>query len=230
MPREKLSAEVRDEIESLIGTEFKKGERIPPEDELCKRFRVSRATLREAIRELVSAHVLEVRRGVGTFVTHHPGLVEDPYGMRFMDQSVLIKDVFETSILVEPGIASLCAERITPEELQQLKDVEEQIASLSAQYDKDPSPELEEQLFYQDGQFHMLVARFTGNVVLYYFFRSYSHNIEENIEAANVRHALKSIREYHPLLLDDFERHDGKSASEHMLKHDQEINDSFDID
>src|SRR6201986_4747840 len=43
--------------------------RLPPEDGLVERFKVSRTTVRKAIQNLVERGLVEVRRGKGTFVT-----------------------------------------------------------------------------------------------------------------------------------------------------------------
>jgi len=44
------------------------GEHLPPEAELAERFRVSRSTVREAIRRLSDQGYLEARQGKGTFI------------------------------------------------------------------------------------------------------------------------------------------------------------------
>ena len=49
------------------------GEKLPNELELSQELGVSRTTLREAIRSLVTQGVLEVRRGKGTFVSEQVG-------------------------------------------------------------------------------------------------------------------------------------------------------------
>lgn len=44
------------------------GTQIPPEEQLCEQFRVSRVTIRHALRNLVSQGLLDRERGRGTFV------------------------------------------------------------------------------------------------------------------------------------------------------------------
>ena len=53
----------------IAGGEFQPGARLPPEAELAAVLGASRNTAREAVRALTTAHVLDVRRGDGTFVT-----------------------------------------------------------------------------------------------------------------------------------------------------------------
>ena len=54
------------------------GEKIASENELAQRFNVSRNTLREAVKILVSKGVLDVKRGSGTFVTSSSTIDDDP--------------------------------------------------------------------------------------------------------------------------------------------------------
>ena len=49
------------------------GERLPSEQELMKELSVGRGTIREAIKSLVSRNIVEIRRGVGTFVAEKTG-------------------------------------------------------------------------------------------------------------------------------------------------------------
>lgn len=49
---------------------FPVGSLLPTESALCERFGVSRHTIREALRELKDARLIESRRGSGTIVTH----------------------------------------------------------------------------------------------------------------------------------------------------------------
>ncbi len=56
--------------EKIERGEFKPGDRIPPEDELCKTFGISRTPIRQALAELVNEGLLLRRRGQGTFVSN----------------------------------------------------------------------------------------------------------------------------------------------------------------
>lgn len=61
-----LYVRVREHLRNML-LDLKLGEVIPAEPVLCKRFRVSRITLRKAIDELVSDGLLIRRQGRGTF-------------------------------------------------------------------------------------------------------------------------------------------------------------------
>ena len=55
--------------EMIASGELAPGARLPPEADLASLLGASRNTVREAVRALVTARVLDVRRGDGTYVT-----------------------------------------------------------------------------------------------------------------------------------------------------------------
>jgi len=87
MPALTLYAKIEETIATEIAQgEYSPGDQLPTEDALLQRFQVSRITVRRAIQNLVSRGLLEIRRGLGTFVlsprieaelTKLTGFVED---------------------------------------------------------------------------------------------------------------------------------------------------------
>ena len=93
----------------MIGKEYPVGSQIPSEGELSDQFDVSRTTIREAVKSLCARNVLEIRRGVGTFVKHEPGVADDPFGLRFINIHDTVRDLAEFSYMVQPMFAALAA-------------------------------------------------------------------------------------------------------------------------
>lgn len=62
-------------IEDVINGKYEVGDVIPTQNELAEAFRVSRATVREAIKELIHRGILQTVKGKGTFVLSKPGEV-----------------------------------------------------------------------------------------------------------------------------------------------------------
>jgi len=89
------------------------GEQLPPERELAETFGVSRVTLREAIKALRAADLVESRRGRGggTFVV--APRAASPARTNQIDPSVMpaLNDTLELRRIVEPGAAALAAGR-----------------------------------------------------------------------------------------------------------------------
>ena len=63
--------EIADYLRALVA-EREPGDRLPSEAELCRRFKVSRMTARQALQTLEQEHLLHRKRGKGTFVSPRP--------------------------------------------------------------------------------------------------------------------------------------------------------------
>ena len=70
-----LSQRLHEDLAQLIAA-TEPGGRLPAEPELAKRLKVSRATLREAMRTFETQGLLYRRQGSGTFVTHPSQVIE----------------------------------------------------------------------------------------------------------------------------------------------------------
>lgn len=69
-PSSSLHEQVRqDLLDRILAGEYKFGDRLPPEDELCDYYGVSRITVRRAVSELAAQYIVVRRRGIGTEVT-----------------------------------------------------------------------------------------------------------------------------------------------------------------
>ena len=104
--------------EQIIAGEFAKGGQLPNEFQLAEQLDVGRGTIREAIKILASKHIVEIRRGYGTYIAEKPGRIEDPLGLTFIDdKKKLASDLYELRLLIEPPIAALAAERASEADL-----------------------------------------------------------------------------------------------------------------
>src|SRR5947209_12492396 len=67
--RSRIYEHIVEQIHALIREgRWAPGDQIPPERELAERFRVSRTSVREALRALEMQGVIDSRQGGGTFV------------------------------------------------------------------------------------------------------------------------------------------------------------------
>lgn len=117
--RSSLVDQVAGRMESLIDAgEWPVGERIPTEMELADQFEVSRNTLREAIRALVHAGLLQTRQGSGTYVCSS-SVLEAAIRKRVGRADVL--DTLEVRHALEREAALLAAVRRNAENLEELR-------------------------------------------------------------------------------------------------------------
>lgn len=142
----------------IIRGELGPGQRLPAEAELAQRLKVSRNSLREAVRALCAARVLEVRRGDGTYVSSlEPATLLGGLGLLsdlMTDNTVL--ELFEIRRLVEPQATGLAATRITDHD----------IAEITSSLDKMRAATSVEELIGYDYEFHGRIMRVTGNETL----------------------------------------------------------------
>lgn len=115
-----LAEQAAGQIAAMITQEhrFHPGDKLPNEMELSEELGVSRITLREAIRMLRARGVVEVRRGVGTFVLTEPGGAEDaaPDAPEFGGAS--LGELLEACLALEPAAAARAGKDASQEALE----------------------------------------------------------------------------------------------------------------
>jgi GntR family transcriptional repressor for pyruvate dehydrogenase complex len=131
------------------------GDKLPAERSLADRMQISRATVREAVRVLAEAGVVEVRPGArgGTFVrseTVPSDLLEEGTQLRAEE----VAGVLEARRLLEPQVAKLAARTARDGELDELADIIE--LQRESVHDRARFLQL-------DLRFHLALARATAN-------------------------------------------------------------------
>src|SRR3954462_11465226 len=110
---------IRDLIQS---GELPPGTKLPPEQQLAAELGMSRNLTREAVKALVVARVLEIRRGDGTYVTSlEPALLLEGLGsaVELLHGDTLL-ELTEVRRLFEPVATGLAAARISDEALAEV--------------------------------------------------------------------------------------------------------------
>lgn len=152
---------IHEEIIAQIHDQFAEGrwkpeDRLPSERELSERFRVSRASVREAIRALESLGLVTIKTGEGTFVASGSEVLLSPLVSVILQQKDVLLDIFEARKVIEPEIAALAAKRASPEEIRQMEEILEDQAREIARGDTGVEA---------DTAFHSLLTQSTKNKV-----------------------------------------------------------------
>jgi DNA-binding FadR family transcriptional regulator len=98
----------------IVNGDIADGAMLPKQDELLQEFRVSRPSLREALRILETEGLLTVRRGnVGGAVVQVPHAESAAYmfGLVLQSRNVTLQDLADAIRHIEPAAAVLCAQR-----------------------------------------------------------------------------------------------------------------------
>lgn len=129
MVQKRLSDRVADDIISMIAIEkrFLPGDKLPNENEFSEELNISRTTLREAIRILVTNSILEIRRGKGTYVKEDVD-VNNMESLGFLaDAKINAKDLYEMRLIFEPEAAYYATIRASDTELKRILEYGRQI-------------------------------------------------------------------------------------------------------
>lgn len=153
-----LAEQTADYIVGLIvDNNWESGNKLPNEYELASQLNVSRNTLREAIRALVSRNILEIRRGDGTYIAENCGVTDDPMGLKFIkDKYKMVLDLLEIRFMIEPQLASMAALNAKEEECQSLYELCREVENKILR--KQPYEE-------RDMEFHVMIAKMSDNIL-----------------------------------------------------------------
>jgi len=171
-PGRRRGAGVTDEaierIRELIASgEWGPGTRLPREADLAKQLGLSRNSLREAVRALSLARVLEVRQGDGTYVSSlEPGeLLAPTLSATHLLRGRTVLELFEVRRMLEPQAAALAAARGDADVVGALRQELDRMIAAGDRADE---------LVEADAAFHDVIARAPGNGVLRELLRSLS--------------------------------------------------------
>lgn len=122
MQDKSLSEQTAEKIFKMITVDNKylPGDKLPNENDLSTELKVSRTTLREAIKILIANNILEIRRGKGTYVTFRENINEDFCLNNSMAARIGLRDLMEIRLIIEPEIAYLAAKRATEKEIEKI--------------------------------------------------------------------------------------------------------------
>jgi GntR family transcriptional repressor for pyruvate dehydrogenase complex len=111
--RQRLSEQVAQHLRELIVEgDIAAGEALPTERELARRFAVSSVVIREALNSLSVTGLVEIRHGVGSFVTSPDRWqVAEPIATLIRSGRADLLQVVEVRAIIELEISGLAAER-----------------------------------------------------------------------------------------------------------------------
>jgi GntR family transcriptional regulator, transcriptional repressor for pyruvate dehydrogenase complex len=213
----RVSDQAYEQIRDLIFRgQLKPGEQVMSERELAQALGVSRPTVREAIKQLVTMGLLEHRQGQGTFVRsieEQRGL--NPLAAMIEGHNPTLEELLEVRMGLEGQAVSLAAQRATPEDLQILEKAlthmlaENQAGRLGIE---------------EDVSFHMAIAFATKNPVQVHIMKTFydllHYGIKENLhflyeDPAN----LDAIGQQHTEIFQGIKDHDREAAYTAMIRH-----------
>jgi GntR family transcriptional repressor for pyruvate dehydrogenase complex len=182
--RRRLSSIVAQEItKRIIDGQLKTGDPLPSEAEICKQFNVSKPTAREAIDHLSVMGIVRVQQGKQTTVSPLNSLVlEDFFRYAVQTYPEGLYDIIELRRGLETEAAALAAERITDEEVVQLRAIAERLRTglnspaewMSADY-----------------EFHAAIVRASKNKLILQTFNGISEHVRYVQRVAHMQRDMR---------------------------------------
>ena len=213
----RIHEDVFNQIRQLIKDgRLRAGDQLPSERELSETFKVSRTSVREALRALESQGLVVSRTGTGNFVAELPvEALVGPLARLLIDEKKALADVFEMRKLIEPHIAALAAERASRTDILRLKKiVAKQIQAVTLGHSGVEA----------DAELHFSISRATGNQALQKLvsglMEMLSRSREESLQTAERRESSIAA---HRRIISAIEKHDCSKARSEMRRHIEQV-------
>ena len=211
---ENVSAQIRSQIEQGA---WKEGDRIQSEMELAKLFQVSRGSIREAIKSLQMAGIVEAHSGQGTFVAPNAlQKIRDGHLADMLSNTEYLDDVLQCRYIIESYTTRVASQVSTPEDIAYLR---QNFAEMMACEEKKDYHGLDRCGI----EFHAYIVGMLKNKVLSAIYNSLTQALME--ERSEFSGADKNSELYyeghidHKRLIDAFEAHDMQTAEEIIKQH-----------
>ena len=211
MENRTLGEKAADELIRLIREKgYQPGQKLPTEYELSEFLNVSRNTVREALRVLVSRNIVTIRQGSGTFVSAKNGVADDPLGFSLVeDQKKLVRDLLQVRCIIEPQIAALAAENAQASDLELLRRICAEVEACIEQR-KDFSQ--------KDQEFHIQIAKCSHNIVMSNLIPVISEGVSLFSSTVSQQEYVQTIKSHREILQAIQSRHPVQ-AQQTMLFH-----------
>lgn len=213
--KEELSQRTADVLRQMIVQKqtYQVGQKLPNENDLSAQLGISRTTLREAIRILVSEGLLYVERGNGTFVSSQMDVKTDPQ-LDIHAKKITLRDLYEARMIIEPEAAVLACKRATQEDIDYIlkvgKEVQEWIL-------KDPTSS---ERIEVEAEFHSSIVRACHNDFLAQFTPIIKETIEKTFDLhLNLDVIAEDAYKEHILIMDFLKRRDAQALKSAVTIH-----------
>jgi len=214
--RDKVYEGVAKQIERLILKKLQPGDKLPSERELAEMLRVSRSSIRDAIRSLELMGMVEPRQGAGTIVREisSESLV-NPLANALKRKGELIGELLDFRRMLEPQLASRAATRVSPDELAELEEILDR---------QDRKLRLGESTIGEDSEFHYAIALASGNSVVLKVLDTLMDLLRDSRERSlQVDGRPQKSLAGHRRILAALKRHDAESAKVAMRRHIEDV-------
>ena len=215
--KKRLSEDAINQIRDLIlGEGMLPGDKLPTERELGKALKVSRPSIREALRMLEIMGFVYVKPGRGIYVKEVDGDLFNPLSNWLTSHKDTLKNHFEARLMLEPTVAGVAALRAKDADFEKL-----QIAINKFEENRREKDLVA--MIRADIEFHSLIVESTGNRVIQLLFETLARFSFDGWKAAlRIKSRSKRAAQEHISILEALRRRDKDAAHIRMEQHIRE--------
>lgn len=201
-------AQVKD---MLIGGQLKAGDMLPTENSLAQMCRVSRGSVREAMKILNAYGIIDIRRGEGTFVCEKPSkFMFNPLLFQILVKDYDMASLVEIRQIIETGVMQLVIHYATDQEILELERVNQEFTREMEAY---PNSSLE-RMRELDIRFHRMTGEYSHNPLLREIYSFIIDLFEPSIDPTR-----PGVADNHRGMVAALKRRDEQGALEYLKKH-----------
>lgn len=214
-----LANSAADQIRQLIAVDIlRPGDSLPGERELAERMKISRTSVRAALKTLIAEGLLVSRHGAGLKVSENLGnTISDPLIHLLSHSPGVIGDYLDFRGIIESECAAEAADHANRGEREQIQRAHE--AMLQAIEEKDLAKAAK-----ADVEFHMSIVEATGNVVSIQINRCLHTLLTDGVERSHriiseEEDAWSELARQHEQILEAIDNKDANAARDTMRAH-----------
>jgi GntR family transcriptional repressor for pyruvate dehydrogenase complex len=214
--RNRVYEEVAKQIEKLILTKLHAGDKLPSERELAEMLRVSRGSIRDAIRSLELMGLVEARQGTGTIVREvSADSLVVPFANALKRRKELVTELLDFRKMLEPSLAARAAAHVSAEELVEMEDI------LRRQEEKQRQGDA---AIEEDSEFHYSIALASDNSVVLKVIDILMDLLRDTrARSLQVEGRPQKSLSGHRRILAAIKRHDAEAARAAMRRHLEDV-------
>ena len=191
------------------------GSRLPAERDLAKALRVSRSSLRQALKVMEIMGVISQQVGHGTYLkTGASSILSEPMEFLILMDGISSHEVLEARMIVEPELAARAASRSTQEDLNKLRRAVRSMEESGRDHIR---------LTEQDLLFHRAIFDAAGNRLCSLMFSVLHKSVHRVIKLTSRMVDLQHTVKFHKRIYAAIARKDPEGARVRMLEHLEDV-------
>jgi GntR family transcriptional repressor for pyruvate dehydrogenase complex len=220
LKRISLSEQISEQLkEKIIKGEFKPGDKLPSENELCNIYGVSRTAVRQALNTLSSIDLIETKFGGGSYVKqpNSGNVLNGLIPHTFLNEKSML-EIIEFRRILEGNVAYLSCQRATDSDVETLKNIYADMVK-----NKDDLTTFSK----LDYDFHIAIAKISGNSYVIKIYEIIAEVLLSAFSDIVSKRGNEAGLKYHAQILAAFESGNAPAAQDAMQHHMDDLYEEY---